>query len=89
MGYALRGAAIAVLFAGLALPATAGDPTGTWLTQGGKSRVRIANCGRALCGTIAWLNEPNDPQTGRLSETEVRDNILTFVMAGHETTALL
>jgi uncharacterized protein (DUF2147 family) len=64
MGYALRGAAIAVLFAGLALPATAGDPTGMWLTQGGKSRVRIANCGRALCGTIAWLNEPNDPQTG-------------------------
>ena len=35
------------------------------------------------------LIKANDPQTGRLSETEVRDNILTFVMAGHETTALL
>jgi len=67
MGYALRGVAIALLLAGVAVaaPAMAGDPTGMWLTQGGKSRVRIANCGGALCGTIAWLNEPDDPETGR------------------------
>jgi uncharacterized protein (DUF2147 family) len=67
MGYALRGVAIAVLLAGVAVaaPAMAGDPTGMWMTQGGKSRVRIANCGGALCGTIAWLNEPDDPETGR------------------------
>ena len=43
--------------AGLAL---AGDPAGTWLTASGKSRVRIADCGGALCGTIVWLKEPND-----------------------------
>jgi cytochrome P450 len=30
-----------------------------------------------------------DPQTGRkMSEGEVRDNLLTFIVAGHETTAL-
>jgi uncharacterized protein (DUF2147 family) len=28
------------------------DPSGTWLTQSGDTRVRIAKCGAALCGTI-------------------------------------
>jgi uncharacterized protein (DUF2147 family) len=43
--------------------AIAADPIGTWLTQGGNSRVRIADCGGALCGTIVWLKEPNDAET--------------------------
>jgi uncharacterized protein (DUF2147 family) len=45
--------------------ALAADPTGTWLTQAGTSRVKIADCGGALCGTIIWLKEPNDPETGK------------------------
>ena len=45
--------------------ATAADPIGTWLTQGGTSRIRIADCGGALCGTIVWLKEPNDAETGK------------------------
>jgi uncharacterized protein (DUF2147 family) len=45
-------------------PASA-DPVGTWLTEGGRSRVRVAPCGSALCGTVVSLNEPNDPQTGK------------------------
>jgi uncharacterized protein (DUF2147 family) len=40
--------------------ALAADPSGTWLTQGGNSRIRIADCGGALCGTIVWLKEPNE-----------------------------
>jgi uncharacterized protein (DUF2147 family) len=45
--------------------AHAADPAGTWLTQAGTSRIRIADCGGALCGTIVWLKEPNDPDTGK------------------------
>jgi uncharacterized protein (DUF2147 family) len=45
--------------------ALAADPVGTWLTQGGNSRIRIADCGGALCGTIVWLKEPNDRETGK------------------------
>jgi uncharacterized protein (DUF2147 family) len=45
--------------------ALAADPMGTWLTQGGNSRIRIADCGGALCGTIVWLKEPNDAETGK------------------------
>jgi uncharacterized protein (DUF2147 family) len=59
---ALAGAATALL---AAAPAQAADPNGTWLTEGGKSHVRIANCGGAICGRIVWLKEPNDPETGK------------------------
>jgi uncharacterized protein (DUF2147 family) len=46
-------------------PALAGDPSGTWLTEGGKSQVRLVNCGATLCGRIQWLKEPSDPATGK------------------------
>jgi uncharacterized protein (DUF2147 family) len=58
----LVGAAMALLTLG---PAAAADPNGTWLTEGGKSHVRIAHCGSAICGRIVWLKEPNDPETGK------------------------
>ena len=45
-------------------PALAADPTGTWYTGDKDSQVRITNCGGALCGTLVWLKEPNDPATG-------------------------
>ena len=37
--------------------AFAAEPTGTWVTQGGDSKVRIVPCGGGFCGTIVWLNE--------------------------------
>ncbi len=60
-------AALAALCAawGYAPVANAADPSGTWLTDGGKARVRIAACGPALCGAIIGLKEPNDPATGK------------------------
>ena len=48
-----------------ATPAAAGDPTGLWLTQQGDARIRIARCGAAFCGSIAWLREQIDRETGR------------------------
>jgi uncharacterized protein (DUF2147 family) len=62
----LRAGAIALALFGLCDggPAFA-DPLGTWLTENGRSRVKIVDCGGALCGTIVWLKEPNDPETGK------------------------
>ena len=55
------------LFAAAALavasPALAADPHGVWLTEPGTSRIRIADCSGALCGTIVWLKDPNDAET--------------------------
>jgi uncharacterized protein (DUF2147 family) len=60
----LRAAAVTIALLGLCNAASA-DPIGTWLTEGGKSHIKIANCGGALCGSIVWLKEPNDPETGK------------------------
>jgi uncharacterized protein (DUF2147 family) len=62
-GYLLAAVALAAL-AG-AESALAADPAGVWLTEAGNSRIRVADCGGALCGTIIWLKEPNDPDTGK------------------------
>ena len=57
--------AVALLFFAGCGSAVAADPSGTWLTQTGTSRIKVADCGGALCGTIVWLKEPNDPDTGK------------------------
>lgn len=61
------GASAALAAAGIvasAAPAAAQGQAaivGTWLTEGGRSHVRIAPCGAKLCGNIVWLKEPNQP----------------------------
>lgn len=47
--------------AGTAGPASAKDPSGTWLTSDGRARVKVERCGSAgaaLCGTVVWLRTP-------------------------------
>ena len=44
---------MSVLFTGGAFAADA--PNGTWLTQDGSSKVRIAPCGQTYCATIVWV----------------------------------
>lgn len=41
-------------------PALAGDPTGTWLSQDGDVKMKVARCGGNVCSTISWLKQPND-----------------------------
>ena len=53
-------ATIAIVIAAASSPALAGDPTGMWLSQDGDVKMKVANCGANICGTIAWLKEPND-----------------------------
>ncbi|MBJ6125454.1 DUF2147 domain-containing protein [Microvirga splendida] len=58
----------------LALPASAqpADPSGTYLSETGETRVRIARCGGAYCGTIIAVqgeakdvNNPDPKLKGR------------------------
>ncbi len=54
----LSAALLAIVFsAGAAL---AGEAVGTWLSSDGGTKVRISNCGGKLCGTVVWLDDPND-----------------------------
>jgi uncharacterized protein (DUF2147 family) len=59
---------LAVILALLTLalaPAGAAEPTGIWLTQKADARIHVARCGKAMCGTIVWIKDAIDPQTGR------------------------
>ncbi|MBI3435423.1 MAG: DUF2147 domain-containing protein [Proteobacteria bacterium] len=62
---ASRAGVIAIVLALGLCPAIAADPIGTWLTAEGESRIGIAPCEDALCGTILQLRDPIDPRTGR------------------------
>ncbi|MFC2248849.1 DUF2147 domain-containing protein [Labrys portucalensis] len=42
----------------LAGAAQAGDASGTWLRENGESKVKIAPCGEALCGSVVWVKDP-------------------------------
>jgi len=56
----------------LAAPqAVAAEANGIWARPGGSSRIQIAPCGGALCGTLVWLREPrkdtNNPDPAKRS----------------------
>jgi uncharacterized protein (DUF2147 family) len=41
------------------------DPTGTWLTEDGRARIRIEYCGPSLqqvCGYVVWMKTATDAQ---------------------------
>ena len=60
----LAGAGLAL---GLGTGAAMADPSGTWTTEGGASRVQIAPCGGNYCGTVVWTKDPNrvDAKSGK------------------------
>jgi uncharacterized protein (DUF2147 family) len=62
----------------LALPAQAqsSDPSGTWLTQSGDTRVRIAKCGAALCGIIVSSTYQKDTNN---SDPKLRERSMVGV----------
>lgn len=71
---ALRPLLFSAVIAGAATAtASAAEPTGNWLTEGGKATVRMANCGPALCGTIVSLKEPNDPEGKQMTDKNNED----------------
>ena len=39
------------------VPAKTEELIGTWLTQQGDAHIRVAKCGNAVCGTVAWLRD--------------------------------
>jgi uncharacterized protein (DUF2147 family) len=49
----------------LIVTAFAADPWGNWYTKDNESQIRITNCGGLLCGSLVWLQDPNDPKTGQ------------------------
>lgn len=49
------------LLSAASVPALAQDARGTWLHPTGNARIRIADCGPALCGVISWTKDNSTP----------------------------
>ena len=46
--------------------ALAGAPEGVWMSEDGGTKACISTCqANKLCGTVAWLARPIDPETGK------------------------
>jgi len=63
--FAASTALLATVVAAPALAAPHRDPSGTWLTQDGKARIRVEKCGpqeKNLCGYAVWLKVPNNDE---------------------------
>lgn len=60
----LAALAIALPTAVIGLKPAASQPpslVGVWIDHTGRGAVEITSCGNSLCGHIAWLKEPNQP----------------------------
>src|SRR3982750_3888911 len=56
---------LGLMFFAAAAPASAEEMIGTWLTQQADAHIRVAKCGKAVCGTVVWLKDAIDPKTGK------------------------
>lgn len=46
------------LFLGAMTMAQAGSLDGTWRSESGKTKIKLAPCGGKYCGTIVWVQGP-------------------------------
>lgn len=65
-----RMAATAAVLGLMTSASFAAGPSGTWLSTTGQTKVRIAPCGAAFCGTILWVrgpeqNDVNNPSAAK------------------------
>jgi uncharacterized protein (DUF2147 family) len=62
----------------LSMPAQAqsADPSGTWMTQSGETRVKIAKCGGDYCGTIVSSTYQKDTNN---ADPQLRDRNIVGV----------
>lgn len=51
-------------------------PQGMWVVRDGRAKVRVENCGQALCGRIVWLQEPKDENGEPLTDGNNSDPAL-------------
>jgi uncharacterized protein (DUF2147 family) len=84
-----------VLFAALGALVLAGpafaqaqDPTGTYLSESGETRVRIARCGSAYCGTIVAVQgeakDVNNPEPGQRNRNLVGVQMISNIVPSGE-----
>lgn len=62
--------------------AVAASPEGTWLTESGRTQVKIAPCGGDYCGTITWMQTPAKDAKNPDTSKRGRDLVGTRMLYG-------
>jgi uncharacterized protein (DUF2147 family) len=64
------------------------DPSGTWLTEDGRARIRVEKCGARqsnLCGYVVWMKTPlTDAGEPRLDRRNPDPNKTSRPLLGHQ-----
>lgn len=83
---ACAAAAFAAMVAGSSGLAAAADISGTWTSQSGETRVKVAPCGADLCGTIVWTKDGgkdvNNPDASKRDRSLVGVRMMWGIKAG-------
>ncbi|MCJ2077510.1 DUF2147 domain-containing protein [Methylobacterium sp. E-016] len=81
-------AMVLAMLSGIAHAATPADPSGTWLTEDGRARIRVEKCGpsnKSLCGYVVWLKVPlNDKGQPRVDFKNPDASKQTRASLGHQ-----
>ena len=68
--------AFGFLAAASAVAAPARDPSGTWLTEDERARIRVEKCGPSqdnLCGFVVWMKAPEGDEAGSKRDSKNPD----------------
>ena len=68
-------AILALTLVSAAAPASAEELIGTWLTANSDAHIRVAKCGKLMCGTVVWLRDAVDPKTGQPPVDDKNPNV--------------
>ncbi len=68
-------AVLALMIVLTASRASAEEIIGTWLTANADAHIRVAKCGKSLCGSVVWLRDAVDPKTGQPPVDDKNPNV--------------
>jgi uncharacterized protein (DUF2147 family) len=68
-------AVLALMIVLIASRASAEEIIGTWLTANSDAHIRVAKCGKSLCGSVVWLRDAVDPKTGQPPVDDKNPNV--------------
>jgi uncharacterized protein (DUF2147 family) len=68
------------LLLGATVAAQAGPLDGTWASESGKTKIKMAPCGSKYCGTIVWVQGPETKDVKNPDEAKRGRNLVGLQM---------
>lgn len=68
------------LLLGATVAANAASIDGVWLSESGKTKIKMAPCGAKYCGTIVWVQGPETKDVKNPDESKRDRNLVGLLM---------